>query len=148
MLHHFPKTRLEGRAMTEARYPDDLRYHSGHGWARITDDTAEFGITWFAQDSLGEIVFVSPGRIGDVTEQGTPYGDIESVKAVSDLYAPLSGEVVEINAGIADDPTTLNKDPYGGGLDHQGQTRGSLRCRGADERRRLPGDGQAVTSYG
>jgi glycine cleavage system H protein len=101
--------------MSEARYPDDLRYHSEHGWARITDDTAEFGITWFAQDSLGEIVFVSPGRIGDVTEQGTPYGDIESVKAVSDLYAPLSGEVVEINAGIADDPTTLNKDPYGAG---------------------------------
>ena len=101
--------------MTEARYPDELRYHSEHLWARVTDDTATFGLTWFAQDNLGEVVFVSPGRIGDKTTSGTPFGDIESVKTVSDLYAPLSGEIVAINEKLADDPTKANKDPYGAG---------------------------------
>jgi glycine cleavage system H protein len=101
--------------MAEPRYPDDLGYHSEHLWARVSDDGATFGLTWFAQDSLGEVVFVSPGRIGDKTTRGTPFGDIESVKTVSDLYAPLSGEVVAINEGIADEPTSVNQDPYGAG---------------------------------
>jgi glycine cleavage system H protein len=101
--------------MADARYPSDLRYHSEHLWARVAAETATIGITWFAQDSLGEIVFVSSGRPGDKTTQNTPFGDIESVKTVSDLYAPLSGEIVAVNDGVAARPTVINEDPYGAG---------------------------------
>ena len=96
-------------------YPDDLRYHSEHDWARVEDDEATFGITWFAQDSLGELVhFEPPDEGASVSKDGT-YGEVESVKAVSDLIAPLSGEVLEVNAAVVDAPETVNEDPYGAG---------------------------------
>jgi glycine cleavage system H protein len=101
-------------AATET-YPDDLRYHKEHDWARIEGDEAVLGITWFAQDALGELVHYEPPNDGDTIAKDTAYGEVESVKAVSDVIAPLSGEVVEVNKKVVDEPETVNADPYGDG---------------------------------
>jgi len=99
----------------EESYPEDLRYHREHDWARIEGDTATFGITWYAQDALGEVVFYEPPERGATVMKDQAYTEVESVKAVSDVYAPLSGEVVEVNEGLAESPETINEDPYGEG---------------------------------
>ena len=96
-------------------YPDELKYHSEHDWARIEGDEATLGITWFAQDSLGELVHYEPPEEGQSVEKESSYGEVESVKAVSDLIAPLSGEVLEVNQRVVDAPETVNEDPYGEG---------------------------------
>jgi glycine cleavage system H protein len=96
-------------------YPDDLRYHKEHDWARIDGDEALLGITWFAQDALGELVHYEPPSEGDTISRDSPYGEVESVKAVSDVIAPLSGEVLEVNQKVVDEPETVNADPYGEG---------------------------------
>jgi glycine cleavage system H protein len=96
-------------------YPDDLRYHAEHDWARIEGETATLGITWYAQDALGEIVHYEPPETGSAVAKNESYGEVESVKAVSDLIAPLSGEVVEVNEALLDAPETINEDPYGDG---------------------------------
>ncbi len=101
--------------MAEASYPDDLRYHPEHDWARIEGDTATFGITWFAQDALGEVVFFDPPEVGSSTTKDESYAEVESVKAVSDVIAPLSGEIVEVNTALGEAPETINADPYGDG---------------------------------
>jgi glycine cleavage system H protein len=101
--------------MAEASYPDDLLYHPEHDWARIDGDVATFGITWFAQDSLGEIVFFDPPKVGAEIAAGEPYTEVESVKAVSDVVAPLSGEIIEVNEALGDNPEKINDDPYGEG---------------------------------
>lgn len=101
--------------MPEANYPDDLRYHDQHDWARIEGDLAVFGITWYAQDSLGEVVFFDPPEAGTTIQKDTSYAEVESVKAVSDVVAPLSGEIVEVNDALQDSPERINEDPYGGG---------------------------------
>jgi len=101
--------------VAEASYPDDLRYHPEHDWARVDGDTATFGITWYAQDNLGEVVFYDPPEVGATVGKDSSYAEVESVKAVSDVIAPLSGEVVEVNAGLADAPERINEDPYGEG---------------------------------
>jgi glycine cleavage system H protein len=97
------------------RYPDDLRYHPEHDWARVEGEAATFGITWYAQDQLGEVVFFDPPQVGTQVTQNDPYTEIESVKAVSDVFAPLSGEIVEVNEAVSDKPETINEDPYGEG---------------------------------
>jgi glycine cleavage system H protein len=96
-------------------YPDDLKYHREHDWARLDGDTATLGITWYAQDALGEIVHYEPPDVGSSLARDESYGEVESVKAVSDLIAPLSGEVVEINQTVVEAPETINSDPYGEG---------------------------------
>jgi glycine cleavage system H protein len=96
-------------------YPDDVLYHSEHDWARIEDDQATLGITWYAQDALGELVHYEPPEPGATVARDGSYGEVESVKAVSDLIAPLSGEVVEVNAKVVEEPETVNEDPYGEG---------------------------------
>jgi glycine cleavage system H protein len=96
-------------------YPEDLKYHREHDWARVEGDEAVLGITWFAQDSLGELVHYEPPTVGDVTSREGAYGEVESVKAVSDVIAPLSGEVIEVNQKVVDEPETVNADPYGEG---------------------------------
>jgi glycine cleavage system H protein len=96
-------------------YPDDLRYHSEHDWARIADGEAILGVTWFAQDALGELVHYEPPDEGSTIAKDESYGEVESVKAVSDLISPLSGEVLEVNAKVVDEPETVNDDPYGEG---------------------------------
>ena len=101
-------------AATET-YPDELRYHPEHDWARIDGDEATLGITWFAQDSLGELVHFEPPEAGSAIAKDASYGEVESVKAVSDLITPLSGEVIEINQKVVDAPETVNEDPYGEG---------------------------------
>jgi glycine cleavage system H protein len=101
--------------MAEASYPDDLLYHEEHDWARVDGDSATFGITWYAQDALGEVVFFDPPKVGAALSQGQSYAEIESVKAVSDVVAPLSGEVVEVNEAVSGTPETVNDDPYGQG---------------------------------
>ena len=101
--------------MSEASYPDDLRYHPEHDWARIEGDVATFGITWYAQDQLGEVVFFEAPEVGATVTKDQTYTEVESVKAVSDVFAPLSGEVVEVNGTLADSPETINSDPYGEG---------------------------------
>jgi glycine cleavage system H protein len=101
--------------VAEANYPEDLRYHEQHDWARIDGETATFGITWYAQDALGEVVFFEPPEVGDTISKDASYAEVESVKAVSDVYAPLSGEVTEVNAALADAPEAINSDPYGDG---------------------------------
>ena len=101
--------------MADASYPDDVRYHPEHDWARIDGDVATFGITWYAQDQLGEVVFVEPPEVGKSISKDEPYAEIESVKAVSDVVAPLSGEIVEVNALLSDSPERINDDPYGDG---------------------------------
>jgi glycine cleavage system H protein len=98
-----------------ASYPDDLRYHAEHDWARVDGDTATFGITWYAQDQLGELVYFDPPEVGGQLRKDDPYAEVESVKAVSDVIAPLSGEVLEVNAALADSPERINDDPYGEG---------------------------------
>jgi glycine cleavage system H protein len=101
--------------LAEASYPSDLKYHPEHDWARIEGDTATFGITWYAQEQLGEVVFFEPPAVGTEVTKDQPYTEVESVKAVSDVVAPLSGEILEINEALADDPEQINEDPYGGG---------------------------------
>jgi glycine cleavage system H protein len=101
-------------AATES-YPDDLKYHQEHDWARIEGDEAVLGITWFAQDALGELVHYEPPSQGDTISRDSSYGEVESVKAVSDVIAPLSGEVLEVNQKVVDEPETVNGDPYGEG---------------------------------
>ncbi|HET8527324.1 MAG TPA: glycine cleavage system protein GcvH [Gaiellaceae bacterium] len=96
-------------------YPDDLKYHREHDWARIEGDEAVLGITWFAQDSLGELVHFEAPAVGAAVTSGGSYGEVESVKAVSDVIAPLSGEVLEVNQAVVDAPETVNEDPYGNG---------------------------------
>ena len=96
-------------------YPDDLKYHAEHDWARIDGDTATLGITWYAQDALGEIVHLEAPEAGGSVAAGESYGEVESVKAVSDLIAPLTGEILEVNGALADAPETINEDPYGAG---------------------------------
>jgi glycine cleavage system H protein len=96
-------------------YPEDLKYHREHDWARIEGDEAVLGITWFAQDALGELVHYEPPNEGDTLAKDSPYGEVESVKAVSDVIAPLSGEVLEVNQQVVDEPETVNADPYGDG---------------------------------
>jgi glycine cleavage system H protein len=98
-----------------ASYPDDLKYHSDHDWARIDGETATLGITWYAQDQLGEVVFFDPPAVGKSVRRGDPYAEVESVKAVSDVIAPLSGEIVEVNEALAGGPEAINDDPYGEG---------------------------------
>lgn len=101
--------------MADASYPDDLRYHDQHDWARIEGDLATFGITWYAQDSLGEVVFYDPPEVGATVQKDSSYAEVESVKAVSEVVAPLSGEVVEVNSALEDSPERINEDPYGEG---------------------------------
>jgi glycine cleavage system H protein len=96
-------------------YPEDLKYHPQHDWARVDGDEATLGITWYAQDSLGELVHYEPPEVGATIARDASYGEAESVKAVSDLIAPLSGEVVEVNGKVVDEPETVNEDPYGDG---------------------------------
>jgi glycine cleavage system H protein len=101
--------------MAEASYPQELLYHPEHDWARIEGEVATFGITWHAQDALGEVVFFEPPAVGAQVTQHEPYTEVESVKAVSDVIAPLSGEVIEVNAALAEAPEAINDDPYGAG---------------------------------
>jgi glycine cleavage system H protein len=101
--------------VADASYPEDLLYHPEHDWARIEDDQATFGITWYAQDSLGEVVFFDPPKVGDQVSKDAPYTEVESVKAVSDVISPLSGEIVAVNDALADSPEQINEDPYGAG---------------------------------
>ena len=102
--------------MAEAEsYPDDLLYHPEHDWARIEGDEAVLGVTWYAQDALGELVHFEPPEDGTTIDKDASYGEVESVKAVSDLIAPLSGEVVAVNDKVVDAPETVNEDPYGEG---------------------------------
>jgi glycine cleavage system H protein len=101
--------------MADASYPDDLLYHAEHDWVRLDGDTAEFGITWFAQDALGEVVFFDPPEVGSTVTKDQPYAEVESVKAVSDVIAPLSGEIVDVNTALGEKPEAINEDPYGAG---------------------------------
>ena len=116
-------------------YPDDLRYHEEHDWARIDGDEAVMGITWFATDALGELVHFEPPEPGAAVTKDGSYGEVESVKAVSDVIAPLSGEVLEVNQQVVDAPETVNEDPYGNGW--------LLRIRIAD-----PGEADALLDAG
>jgi glycine cleavage system H protein len=101
--------------VADPSYPSDLLYHPEHDWARVDGDEATFGITWFAQDALGEVVFFEAPQVGSQVAKDAPYTEVESVKAVSDVVAPLSGEVVAVNEALADNPETINDDPYGEG---------------------------------
>jgi glycine cleavage system H protein len=101
--------------MADESYPDDLRYHPEHDWARVDEDEATFGITWYAQDALGEVVFYEPPEVGKEVKKDEAYAEVESVKAVSDVYAPLSGEVTEVNSALSENPEKINGDPYGDG---------------------------------
>jgi glycine cleavage system H protein len=101
--------------MADASYPEDLLYHAEHDWVRLDGDTATFGITWFAQDALGEVVFFDPPDVGTTVTKDESYAEVESVKAVSDVIAPMSGEIVEVNTALGDSPETINEDPYGEG---------------------------------
>jgi len=101
--------------MAEASYPDDLLYHPEHDWARIDGGEATLGITWYAQDSLGEVVFFEAPSLGTTIAKDSPYAEVESVKAVSDVVAPLSGEIIAVNESLPDNPATINDDPYGEG---------------------------------
>jgi glycine cleavage system H protein len=96
-------------------YPEDLKYHQEHDWARIEGDEATFGITWYAQDALGEVVFYEPPPVGAEVTKDEAYAEVESVKAVSDVYAPLSGEITAVNEALSDSPEKVNEDPYGEG---------------------------------
>jgi glycine cleavage system H protein len=101
--------------MADASYPQELLYHPDHDWARIEGDVATFGITWHAQDALGEVVFFEPPSVGTQVSKDQPYTEVESVKAVSDVIAPLSGEVIEANTALGEATNAINDDPYGGG---------------------------------
>jgi glycine cleavage system H protein len=97
------------------QYPDGLLYHPEHDWAKVEGESATFGITWYAQDALGEVVFYDPPEVGKQVSKDQPYAEVESVKAVSDVFAPLSGEITEANEAISESPETINSDPYGAG---------------------------------
>ncbi len=101
--------------MADESYPEDLSYHEEHDWARIEGDQAVFGVTWYAQDALGEVVFFDPPEVGSEVAKDQSYAEVESVKAVSDVFAPLSGEIVEVNETLNDSPERINEDPYGDG---------------------------------
>ena len=101
--------------MSDESYPDDRRYHEAHDWVKVDGDTATFGITWFAQDQLGEVVYFSPPQVGDTVTKDSDYGELESTKAVTGLVAPVSGEVVEVNEALEGNESSVNDDPYGGG---------------------------------
>ena len=101
--------------MPDESYPEDLKYHPEHDWARIEGEEATFGITWYAQDALGEVVFYEPPEVGSAVSKDAAYAEVESVKAVSDVYAPLSGEIVAVNEALADNPEKINEEPYGDG---------------------------------
>jgi glycine cleavage system H protein len=101
--------------VADESYPDELRYHPEHDWARIDGEMATFGVTWYAQDALGEVVFYEPPEVGKEVKKDEAYAEVESVKAVSDVYAPLSGVVTEVNAALAENPEKINQDPYGDG---------------------------------
>jgi glycine cleavage system H protein len=101
--------------VAEGNYPEDLKYHPEHDWARVEGEQATFGITWYAQDALGEVVFFDPPEVGAQVTKDQAYAEVESVKAVSDVFAPLSGEIVEVNEALADTPEKINEDPYGEG---------------------------------
>jgi glycine cleavage system H protein len=102
--------------LADASYPDELLYHDQHDWARLEgDEHAVFGVTWYAQDSLGEVVFYDPPEVGTAVDKDSSYAEVESVKAVSDVIAPLSGEIVEVNDALTDAPEKINDDPYGEG---------------------------------
>jgi glycine cleavage system H protein len=101
--------------MSDESYPEDLHYHDAHDWVRIDGDTATFGITWYAQDTLGEVVFFSPPDVGQTVAKNADYGELESTKAVSALVAPLSGEVVDVNAALDGNERQINDNPYGDG---------------------------------
>jgi glycine cleavage system H protein len=101
--------------LADESYPEELLYHSEHDWARVEGESATFGITWYAQDALGEVVFFDPPDAGSKISKDGSYAEIESVKAVSDVYAPMSGQVIEVNAAAGDSPELLNDDPYGDG---------------------------------
>ncbi|MEX2196903.1 MAG: glycine cleavage system protein GcvH [Thermoleophilaceae bacterium] len=101
--------------MADESYPEGLLYHAEHDWARIEGDEAVFGITWFAQDALGEVVFFDPPEVGATVAKDGTYAEVESVKAVSDVFSPLSGEIVAVNEALADSPEKINDDPYGDG---------------------------------
>jgi glycine cleavage system H protein len=101
--------------LAEESYPEDLRYHEEHDWTRIEGTDATFGITWYAQDALGEVVFYEPPEVGSQVTKDAAYAEVESVKAVSDVYAPLSGEIVAVNDKLSDNPELINEDPYGDG---------------------------------
>ncbi len=99
----------------EQSYPEDLLYHDEHDWARIEGEEGTFGVTWFAQDSLGEVVFFDPPEVGTTISKDQPYAEVESVKAVSDVVAPMSGEILAVNEALGDEPAAVNDDPYGEG---------------------------------
>jgi glycine cleavage system H protein len=101
--------------LAEANYPEDLRYHDQHDWVRVEGDSATFGITWYAQDTLGEVVFFEPPEVGTTLTKDQPYAEVESVKAVSDVIAPMSGEVTAVNDDLSDSPEKINEEPYGEG---------------------------------
>ena len=101
--------------MAEGSYPDDLLYHAEHDWARIHGEEATFGITWYAQDALGEVVFFDPPKVGSTITKDESYAEVESVKAVSDVIAPMSGEILEVNEALSDSPDAINEQPYDGG---------------------------------
>ena len=101
--------------MADESYPEDLRYHAEHDWARVDGDTATFGVTWYAQDALGEVVFYEPPEVGKEVKKDEAYAEVESVKAVSDVFAPLSGEITEVNEALGESPENINGDPYGDG---------------------------------
>ena len=106
--------------MAQASYPDDLLYHPEHDWARFDDSdpagtVATLGITWYAQDALGEVVFFDPPAVGTKLDKDVSYAEVESVKAVSDVVAPVSGEIVEVNEALSQNPAVINEDPYGEG---------------------------------
>ncbi len=101
--------------MAEESYPEELRYHAEHDWARVEGEQATFGVTWYAQDTLGEVVFFDPPEVGSTVAKDKPYAEVESVKAVSDVFAPLSGEITEVNSSLVDEPEKINAEPYGEG---------------------------------
>jgi glycine cleavage system H protein len=101
--------------LAEESYPGELRYHPEHDWARIEGTEATFGVTWYAQDALGELVFYEPPEVGSTVTKDQAYAEVESVKAVSDVYAPLSGEIIGVNDAVGEQPEVINEDPYGQG---------------------------------
>ena len=101
--------------MADESYPEGLRYHPEHDWARIDGDEATFGVTWYAQDALGEVVFYEPPEVGAEIAKDKAYAEVESVKAVSDVFAPMSGEITAVNDAVSDSPELVNEDPYGEG---------------------------------
>ena len=132
----------------EETYPDELKYHPEHDWARIEGDEATFGITWYAQDALGEVVFFEPPEVGAEIAKDQPYAEVESVKAVSDVFAPLSGEITEVNEALSDTPEQINEDPYGEGWLVKVKLSDAAEVDAADGRRRLPGAARRRLSCG